>query len=401
MCPRVIVFSTLFPKPSQPASGIFIRERMFRVGEHLPIVVISPQPWFPLQSVVRLLFPNFRPPAPSFEMQGSVPVYRPKFFCVPYFFKSLDGFLMATGSFLQVRKLLRQGFNVIDAHFAYPDGYAATRLGRWMNLPVTITLRGTETAHAQDSRRLRLIAALERSTRIFSVSSSLKRLAESLGISSNKICVVGNGVDLERFYPLSKDEARKELGLPPDAKVFISVGGLVERKGFHRVIACLPALCQKFPNLYYVVVGGPSAEGDVGAQLKQQVVDLGLQEQVRFLGMLPPDQLKTPLSAADVFVLATRNEGWANVFLEAMACGLPVVTTQVGGNAEVVCQSELGILVPFGDAQALSTALAAALERKWDREAIIAYAKTNTWDSRIKVLLAEFERVVSDYNPPR
>lgn len=83
---------------------------------------------------------------------------------------------------------------------------------------------------------------------------------------------------------------------------------------------------------------------------------------------MPPDQLKIPLSAADLFVLATRNEGWANVFLEAMACGLPVVTTDVGGNAEVVCRSELGKLVPFNDQQALCQAIANALEVNWDRE---------------------------------
>jgi glycosyltransferase involved in cell wall biosynthesis len=96
------------------------------------------------------------------------------------------------------------------------------------------------------------------------------------------------------------------------------------------------------------------------------------------------------LSASDVFVLATANEGWANVFLEAMACGLPVVTTDVGGNREVVCDESLGAITPFGDNRALSAALAEALAREWNRARIIAYAQANSWDTRVAILEQEF-----------
>jgi glycosyltransferase involved in cell wall biosynthesis len=119
----------------------------------------------------------------------------------------------------------------------------------------------------------------------------------------------------------------------------------------------------------------------------------GLDQHVRFLGPIAPDGLRVPLSAADVFVLATRYEGWANVFLEAMGCGLPVVTTRVGGNAEVVSRPELGMLVPFGDAQALRDAIDQALATPWDRAEIRRYAAENTWDRRIDVLLQTFEAV--------
>ena len=108
---------------------------------------------------------------------------------------------------------------------------------------------------------------------------------------------------------------------------------------------------------------------------------------------MPPDELKWALSAADVFVLATRNEGWANVFLEAMACGLPVITTDVGGNAEVVCRDELGSIVPFGDAAALQQALDVALSKQWDRAAILQYAQANQWDKRVAQLLRAYEPI--------
>ena len=138
------------------------------------------------------------------------------------------------------------------------------------------------------------------------------------------------------------------------------------------------------------MVGGPGPEGDMSAELRRQVAQAGLQDAVRFQGALPPEQLRQPLSAADVFVLATRNEGWANVFLEAMACGLPVVTTAVGGNAEVVCRPELGTIVPFGDGEQLRAALDEALRHPWDRAAIRRHAHANTWDRRVDELVRVF-----------
>jgi teichuronic acid biosynthesis glycosyltransferase TuaC len=189
---------------------------------------------------------------------------------------------------------------------------------------------------------------------------------------------------------VERSEARVQLGIVADAQVLISVGGLVERKGFHRVIECLPELKRRYPKLVYLIVGGAGAEGDMRAELEQQVRTLGLHDAVRFLGVIPAASLKWSLSTADVFVLSTRNEGWANVFLEAMACGLPVVSTDVGGNAEVVCRDELGMIVPFGDHAALSAALMAALAKNWDRPAILAYARDNDWQKRVAVLVEEF-----------
>jgi glycosyltransferase involved in cell wall biosynthesis len=419
--PRLVVLSSLFPSPAQPGAGLFIRERMFRVGRTLPLFVVSPRPWFPGQGLVRRVRPGYRPAAPAHELQHGVDVYRPRFLALPALFRHWDGFFMAIGALPLLRRL-RGRFDVIDAHFGYPDGYAASLLGRWLGAPVTITLRGTEVGHSADRRRRRrLLAALEGAAHVFAVSESLKRHVIGLGADGTKVQVLGNGVDTERFRPVDRAEARRRLGLPADAPVLVSVGGLVERKGFHRVIDRLPALRRELPGLRYLIVGGASPEGDMSAELRAQLDRLGLPfasklaptdadvragatsrgvdpapegsgdgAVVHFLGHVPPDALNVPLSAADVFVLATRNEGWANVFLEAMACGLPVVTTDVGGNREVVCHPELGIVVPFGDPAALESALREALARDWDREAIVAHARANSWDSRVDTLVAAF-----------
>ena len=393
--PKLLIFSSLFPSQQRPNAGIFIRERMFRVGQQIPLTVVSPVPWFPLDCIIRYWKPGFRLKPDYREEQNGVTIFYPRFFSIPVLFKSCDGFFMALGS-LPTLMRLRSQFNLIDAHFAYPDGYAATLLGKWFKVPVTITLRGTEVPLSKmPGRKSRMLAGLKAATRIFSVSESLKQYVGSLGAETEKICVVGNGVDVTKFYPLDKQSARVKLDLPESAKVLISVGGLVDRKGFHRVLEVLPDLIAQYPNLIYLIVGGESPEGNIRLQLENQVTALHLEDHVRFLGAYPPEKLNIPLSASDLFVLATANEGWANVFLEAMACGLPVITTDVGGNQEVVKNNRLGRVVPFGDSALLLAALSEGLGIDWDARAIIQYAMDNAWETRVTVLIKEFQKAVN------
>ena len=396
--PHIVVFSSLFPNRLQPMTGLFIRERMFRVAEHLPLAVVAPVPWFPFQSLIRQLRPDFRPNAPGDEIQGEIPVFHPRFLSVPGAFKALDGVFMALCCLPRLLRLKRQKrLDILDAHFAYPDGYAATLLGRWLGVPVTITLRGTETRHIASPRLKPLVqVALNRASRVFSVSESQRQVAIASGADPSKVLVVGNGVDIAKFTPLDQADCRSQLGLGPATRVMVTVGGLVERKGFHRVIGALPEILEKFPDCVYLIVGGPSAEGDWTDKLKQLVLQKGLSGAVRFLGPLAPEKLSVVLSAADVFVLSTRNEGWANVLLEAMACGLPVVATDVGGNKEVVCRPDLGNIVPFDDHAALVTALNSALASTWDKQAIRKYAQANTWGSRVSTLVGEFQALVPE-----
>ncbi len=395
--PRLVVLSSLFPSTVQPGAGLFIRERMFRVGRELPLIVVSPRAWFPGQGLIRWLRPGYRPMPSRREVQQGIEVYYPRFLALPGMLRQFDGIFMALATLPLLWRLRRRfGFNLIDAHFAYPDGNAAVRLGRWLDLPVTVTLRGTEVPQSrQPGLREKLRETLRNATRVFSVSESLRQLAIQLGMSPVKGRVVGNGVDTSRFRPEDRHAARARYSLPDSARVLVSVGALVERKGFHRVLALLPELLQEQPDLHYLIVGGGSPEGNMEHALREHAAALGLEQHVHFLGPIVPDELKWPLSAADVFVLATRNEGWANVFLEAMACGLPVVTTDVGGNAEVVCRAALGEIVPFDDAGALKRAISNALGKDWDRSAIRAHAENNGWDARVAMLVDEYRRLVN------
>jgi teichuronic acid biosynthesis glycosyltransferase TuaC len=392
--PRLLVLSSLFPSAAMPAAGVFIRERMFRVGRVLPIVVVAPQPWFPLQGLVRRFRPHFRVPSEPFERMDGVEVHRPRFLCIPGVMKWSDGLFMALSVLSTVRRIVRRHrIDLLDVHFGYPEGFAGALLGRWLGLPVMLTLRGKEQRQALTDVRRALAWAVRAADRVITVSDALRGVAIELGADPARVDVVGNGIDLDKFHPLAQAEARARLALPADAQVMVSVGTLTERKGFHRVIDCLPELLKRHPRLHYLVVGGAGPEGDWSERLRAQVDRHGLADRVHFLGRCAPEDLKRPLSAADLFVLATSYEGWANVFLEAMACGLPVVTTRVGGNEQVVKSDDLGLLVPFGDQAALTGAIDDALTRRWDRGRIIQYAQDNAWDRRIPRLVEAFREL--------
>lgn len=399
--PSLLLFTTLFPSAVQPQAGLFIRERMFRVARELPLQVVSPQPWFPGQGLIRRLRPGYRPQAPRQEQQQGITIHHPRFLALPAIGRRWDGLSMALGCWPLLRRLRAAGqIDLIDAHFGYPDGYAAVLLGRWLKRPVTITLRGTEVPHARGPQRSRLRKALIGATQIFTVSDSLRRLALELGAVPERVLVVPNGVNRDCFFPLDRLAARSELGLPAQAKVLITVGGLVERKGFHRVIAALPSLLRHHPELHYLLVGGPCAEGNIEEQLRNQVKSLGLDERVHFLGPIAPERLRVPLSAADLFVLPTRNEGWANVLLEALACGLPVVASDVGGNSEVINDPRLGTIVALEDQTGLIEAIDGWLRREIDHDYLSDYVGHNGWEQRVKSLVQQFRKLAGHQLDP-
>jgi glycosyltransferase involved in cell wall biosynthesis len=396
--PRILVFSSLFPSAAAPESGTFIRERMFRVGAHVSITVVAPQPWSPLDWLVRLGRRTFRPRAPTHERMQDFDVYRPRFLSFPGVLKRHDGRRMARGCRAVVRRIAASFRpNLVDAHFLYPDGWAASRIAREMGLPLTITLRGSKDEWLIGTDREPFLKeAMDAAVHLFAVSEALRQnVAVRLGVDPAKVTVVGNGVDLEKFGPVDRAEARRRLGVPRDARVLIGVGGLIERKGYHRVIPLLKGLRARIPGLLYLVVGGGATQGDMGPQLERLARDEGVADIVRLCGPQLPEELKWFYGAADVFALATAHEGWANVFLEAMACGLPVITTRVGGNAQVVCDPALGTLVDWWDPDAFARALEEAMNRSWDRAAIRAHAASNGWDQRVGVLVEEFRRIVN------
>ena len=387
---RVLSTATIFPGSATPGQGVFIKERLRGLPGNVQREFLRLRPWFPGLSWARRDRARFAPPS---EMVDGIEVHDRRFFYLPGLMKQRDGDFFATGlrRFVEDR---RGDFDLIDAHFAYPAGYAAVQVGRELDLPVCVTLRGTLASYASDARREKLVATLEGADRIIAVSQSLADLADELTGRDLGVRVIGNAVDRSRFSAGDRAAARARLGLESEGPVLLTVGGLVPRKGVHRVLEVLPAIVEEHPGLRYLVAGGGGVEGDSGAMVREQIDNSGLAAQVELLGAVPHAELADYYRAADLFVLATSNEGWANAIQEALACGCPVVTTDVGGNREVVGADAHGIVVPFGDPDALRDALRAALESDFDRAAISAWGGRRDWQDVGREVMAVFEEIL-------
>jgi glycosyltransferase involved in cell wall biosynthesis len=363
-------------------------------------VVVSPVFWFPLNRWIR---GRDRADVSPVERQGDLTVYHPRFLGLPRLGRALDGICYALGILPLLRRLRRTfPFDLIDAHFAFADGFAAALLGRLLGVPTVITLRGTHDLRQMGAalRRPQVAWALRSATRLVAVSESLRESAAALGVDPKRVRVIPNGVDAERFRPGDRSAARARLGLPSESTILLSVGGFIEGKGHHRVVELLPALAARRPDLLYVAIGGAEPRDSYLQVLRAQVRRLGLEDRVRLAGARPHDEIPLWMAAADLFCLATRSEGWCNAIMEALACGRPVVSTRVGGNPELVGHGREGYLVPFWDGPAFAEAILTALETAWDREAIAARARAHSWERTAERVLEEFRACVGEAGTP-
>lgn len=374
---RVMAFTTVFPSAVQPQHGIFVLERLRHCAALADIRVIAPRPF------------HARPAPPRREVIGGLEVEHPTFWYTPRWGKSLDGALLYASALGAARRLSRRfHFDVIDAHFGYPDGFAAVMLGRSLGRPVVVTLRGTEplVAATEPRRRRALAWALRRADRLIAVSHPLAEGARELMAqygpmeSAPPVEVIANGVDAARFAPGCRLAARRALGQPEQGRLLVSVGHLSPRKGFQRVLRVLPDVLRAAPDLRFAIIGGRGREADNGAELRQLAADAGLSERVVFAGTQPPEQVATWMRAADLFVLASDHEGCPNVVWEAQASGLPVVATRVGEVPLMVPDFAGHLIDQAEDGPALRDALIAGLTRAHDRAAIRAWAARHTWD---------------------
>ena len=389
---RVLVLSRVYPNAARPTYGVFVRERVRRVAAHCELEVVAPIPRFPFDGPARRAP---RQEVPRVEREGSIAIHHPSIMSIPAVGKSLDGLFYCLSLLPFLRRVRRRfAFELIDAHFGYPDGVAAALLGIALRCPVTVTLRGDETRLVRRPlRRWQLRFALQRA-RVIAVSDALAALARGLGVPPERVHVIANGIDAGAFRPGDRDEARVRLGLPRDRTIVVSVGAFIARKGHERVLAQLPALIAKRPELLYVAVGNAGGAHTRLAAIRRLVDDLRIADHVRLVVARPHEEIPCWLRAADLFCLATEREGWSNALSEALACGLPVVTTRVGANAEVVRDGVDGYLVPFFDAEAFGAAVMRALGEPWNRGAIAARAAARTWDHVAAEVMEQFQAAV-------
>ena len=386
---RVLVFTIVFPNTSQPLHGTFVFERVRHLAALADIQVVAPVPWFRAFGV----------PALDTQVDPIIAIRHPRFWYIPKLLQGFRGVFLFISAVRDVGRLRKAfDFDLIDAHFAYPDGFAAVLLGWWFRRPVCITLRGTIIPLSRRPLGRRLCDwAIRRAERVIAVAENLAERARQGGVPEHRIETIANGVDSERFRLLDRGMAREQLGLPEHGQLLVSVGHLSPRKGFQRVIRSLPRVIERLPNARLAIVGGRGAEEDNSTDLQALVQRLGLSERVLFAGAEMPDRVALWLGAADAFVLASDFEGCPNVILEAMACGRPVVATKVG-DIERMVPTFAGLLVadPEDDA-ALGECMVAALSRDWDAPRIHDYVAAKSWEEVAQRVAAQWRLAVESF----
>jgi glycosyltransferase involved in cell wall biosynthesis len=331
---------------------------------------------------------------PAQEVRNGIEVTHPRYPLLPKIGMTIAPLLLALACIAPIRKLQREGFDfdVIDAHYYYPDGVAAAWLARHFKRPLAITARGTDlnliTQHALP-RRMILWAARKAQASI-GVCKALVDVLRDMQVDPHKLHVMRNGVDLQRFQRVDAPELRARVGLQPgQGPLLLSVGHLIERKGHDLVIEALAALRPAYPDARAVIVG----EGVERARLEALAQKLGVADRVTLTGSLPQAELPRWYSAADVLMLASSREGWANVLLEAMACGTPVVATNIWGTPEVVARPEAGVLVDERSGSALAQGVRRLLSARPTPGAVRAYAEGFGWEATSRAQVALFRRL--------
>jgi glycosyltransferase involved in cell wall biosynthesis len=386
---KILTFSTLYPHAARPSHGIFVETRLRHLlaSGKVESVVVAPVPWFPSRNA-RFGEYAAHAQAPAEERRNGIQVFHPRYPLLPKIGMTLAPFLLAVAVRPLIERISRDyAFDLIDAHYFYPDGVAAALLGRRLGKPVVITARGTDANLIPRYRlpRAMIRRAARRAAGIITVARALKDDLIRAGVSGERIEVLRNGVDLQLFRPIERDAARSRLGL--SRTTLLSVGHLIPRKAHDLVIGALRSL----PEMDLIVIGdGPERE-----TLGTLALQSGVGDRVRFVGALPQDELRSYYCAADALVLASSREGWANVLLESMACGTPVVASRIGGTPEVVSAPDAGVLMIERTAEGVAEAVQRLFARYPDRGATRRHAEGFSWAATTAGQLDLFRRILS------
>jgi len=389
---KLLTFSTLYPSSVRPCHGIFVETRLRKLvaSGQVESRVIAPVPWF---FSINPRFGEYARMArtPLREVRNGLDVQHPRYILPPKVGMNIAPFALAVGAVSAVQRLLDEGyeFDVIDAHYYYPDGVAAALLAWHFNKPFTVTARGTDinliANHSIPRRLMRWVS--ERACASIGVSSALTQAMAQMGMPASKLMTMPNGVDLDLFHLQPQSSTRALLDWP-EWPTLLSAGNLVRNKGHHLAIESLVHL----PEFRLVIAG----DGPERASLDTLALQLKVSSRVQFLGSVDQDQLARCYSAADILVLASSREGSPNVLLESMACGTPVVATRVGGIPEIVACSSAGRLMSEPTAVVLAATVTDLWQNLPDRRTVRSLAQVCSWQSTTDAQVGLFRRVTAD-----
>jgi teichuronic acid biosynthesis glycosyltransferase TuaC len=378
---RILTLSTLFPAESRPNFGIFV-ERQTAALAALPdfdVTVINPlgiAPWS-FRSDLKAL--------PAHEQWHGLNVYRPSFTAIPKIGGRLNPAMIAKAVLPLARRLHAElPFELIDTEFFYPDGPAAMHLAGALGIPFTIKARGADIHYwgKQPGCRTQMMQAADKAATMLAVSAALKADMVAMGMDADKITVHYTGLDQSRFTPRDRTMEKAKLGIT--GPMILCVGALIARKNQSLLIEALSSV----PNATLMLAGSGDSE-----QAYQTLAGLcGVADRVRFMGNVPHDDLPALFAAADVMALVSESEGLANAWVEALACGTPIVASDVGGIRELIGSPDAGRIVTR-DAAAIASAINELLADPPSPTLVATHVSQFSWEANARQLAAHFRRV--------
>lgn len=397
---KVIVFTSLFPNEVQPDHAIFIKNRMEAVQrtQGVEVKVVAPVPYFPKFPFSCSLFSRWRvfSDIPKNEWIGNLEVWHPRYLVIPKIGMSIHGLFMFLGSYLSVRKIYKEyQFDIIDGHYIYPDGLAAVLLGKLFKVPVVLSARGTDINLYPQIPLIGIIIryVLKRAEKAIAVCADLKKIMVSLGIESDKIKVISNGINPQQFYFIDKKTSRRLVNIKEGGKILLSVGSLIERKGHHILIDALGRLHAEGKLHWTTYILG---QGEWYGKLVTMIREKNLADKVVLCGQVANTRLVYWYNAADLFFLGSSREGWPNVVSESLACGTPVIATPANGIPEIIASHEYGVVLKERTTQHFYEEIPKAFERSWNFEKIYAYGRSRTWDTVAEEVKETFDQVMNN-----
>ena len=385
---RILTLSTLFPAETRPNFGVFVERQTSALAavRDFAVTVINPvgiAPW-PLNLA------GHQAPLLKLahqEQWSGLEVFRPRFSALPVIGGRVNPAMIARSILPLAQQLHAETpFDLIDAEFFYPDGPAAMRLSDLLGIPFTAKARGADIHYwgKQPGCSGQILEAAQKAAGLLAVSGALKADMVAMGMDANKIFVHYTGLDQSRFIPRERATEKAKLGIT--GPLILSVGALIPRKGQDLIIAALPAL----PETTLMLVGHGESERDFRTLADR----LGVANRVRFMGSIPHDDLPALFAAADVMALVSSSEGLANAWVEALACGTPIVASDVGGIRELVKSQDAGRIVDRNP-EAVAAAIEDILNDAPSREAVAASVSKFSWGENAHQLSEFFRRVVA------
>lgn len=385
-----------FPDEQYPSRGLFIKQAVdavFNIG--IDVEMISPRAYV----IPNKFFPNYKftkLPKKKFDQYWT---HYPRYiYWIPK--RYLYRFTGSSYSYF-VSKYLKKKIekpDIIHSHFSYPDGFGILKSVKKWNVPFVVHLRGgyrIATGKAYNSIKTKQLKTLENADKIVAVSHSVRNEYINMGVNREKISVIPNGANIEKFKPMDKNMAREKLNLEIDKKIILFIGYLRFRKGINFLLDAVPKILKE-EKATFIILG----EGVLKNKLLKQVHELKISKFVKFIDPIAHDEIPLWINASDFLVLPTLAEGRPNVVIESMACEKSIIASNVDGIPELIDDGKTGILIPPKDSEAIALNIIKLLKdgdlaKKMGRNARNKLLNMNlSWENYAKNTKSMYEELI-------